>query len=145
MRCYQIYWIENEFATFFYGKERIFYSLFYQWKQSNGHFKDILHKQVEYITKPIPFLQIQKMIHAELSKKGINFKVGDQVILEDGQGNGAKLEIYDRYISIDSWGNDIQEAIFFEILRKDSGRLLAVDTVNEQFGWLRPIKQRKYV
>ncbi|MHC8521884.1 sporulation inhibitor of replication protein SirA [Rossellomorea sp. H39__3] len=48
-------------------------------------------------------------------------------------------------LTIHAWGTDESEYIFFEILRRHMGYLLAVDIQNERFGWLKPIKQRKFI
>jgi hypothetical protein len=146
VRSYQIYWIEKEFASFFYGRERLFFNLFLQRQSSNGWLKEILDKQVDFITKPIPYLPIQRYVGQEVQRREDILKVEESYIIElpDGSG-GVKMNIQKDYIKIDAWGLEEIETLFFEILRKVDGRLLAIELEHERFGWLKPIKERKYV
>ena len=42
-------------------------------------------------------------------------------------------------------GNYEAETAFFECIRKCGASFLAIDFEHEQFGWLKPIKERKFV
>jgi hypothetical protein len=146
MRTYQIYLIENEVAEYYYGRERMFYDLFLQYFFVRGNLKDIIRKQIIYITKPFPILNIHHLLNQSLSKK-------NELILDGGkyrfkgnnQDNGVELSVEEQTLCLNAWGNYDSESIFLEILRKYDGRLLAIDFENERFGWVKPIKERKYV
>ncbi|MGE6259226.1 sporulation inhibitor of replication protein SirA [Heyndrickxia sporothermodurans] len=146
MRTYQIYLIEDEVAEYYYGRERMFFDLFAEYTFVTGSLKQIIRKQIEYITKPMPVLHIHYLLGQALSRK-------KDVFIEDnyyryGENdlfNGVELFIDDYMLRLNAWGNYDIEAAFLEVLRKFDGRLLAIDLEHEQFGWLKPIKERKYV
>ncbi len=68
MRTYQLYLIEDEFASHYFGREHLFYRLFRQQEQAQGELKGIIEKQIQFITKSIPCLRVHKVIHQKLSK-----------------------------------------------------------------------------
>ncbi|MFD2443651.1 sporulation inhibitor of replication protein SirA [Bacillus sp. CGMCC 1.16607] len=146
MRVYQLYLIEDEFANHYFGRERMFFELFLESEQSSGKLKLIINKQINYITKPIPALRIHQMIHQELSKvKGYSAKNGFYEVALPGKTSGATLVISDKYVTVTADGSYEAEAIFFEVLRKCEPSFLAIDTECGRYGWLKPIKERKFV
>lgn len=68
MRSYQLYLIEDEFASHYFGRERMFYQLFLEYSQANNDLKSIIAKQVKFVTKSIPVLRIHQLLHQQLSK-----------------------------------------------------------------------------
>ncbi len=144
MRNYQIYWIEETFVQHYYGRERMFYQLFSDWESSSGELHDIISKQVDYITKPIPYLPTQRLLKQELMKTEGAFWV-DSVASIERLDSRATLILNEKWLTLNSWGHDESEYIFFEILRRNMGQLLAIDVQNERYGWLKPIKQRKFI
>ncbi|MBH9965338.1 sporulation inhibitor of replication protein SirA [Rossellomorea oryzaecorticis] len=144
MRNYQIYWIEKSFANHYYGRERMFFGLFSDWERSSGDLNQIISKQVEFITKPIPYLPTQRILQHELVKVE-GAKWIDTTAIIEGEDSGANLSMNERSISIEAWGPNDCEYLFFEILRRNMGHLLAIDLDNERYGWLKPIKQRKFI
>ncbi|MGD6854504.1 sporulation inhibitor of replication protein SirA [Bacillus infantis] len=145
MRTYQLYLIEDEFASHYFGRERMFYQLFQEYSRSKGELRSILSRQIEFITRPIPALRLHQYLTQQLSrKKGASADQGAYVI-RNGKNSSARLEIYDRCLVIESHGNYDAETVFFEILRKNESSYLAVDMTNRRFGWLKPIKERKFI
>ncbi|TMU87653.1 sporulation inhibitor of replication protein SirA [Bacillus sp. BHET2] len=144
MRNYQIYWIEETFVQHYYGRERMFYQLFSDWEVSSGELHEIISKQVDYITKPIPYLPTQRLLKQELMKTEGAFWV-DSVASIERLDSKASLILNEKWLTLNSWGHDESEYIFFEILRRNMGQLLAIDVQNERYGWLKPIKQRKFI
>lgn len=144
MRNYQIYWIEEMFVQHYYGRERIFYQLFSEWEASSGELHDIISKQVNYITRPIPYLPTQRLLQHEIIKiEGATWV--DSVATIERIDSGATLVLNEKWMTLNAWGQDESEYVFFEILRRNMGQLLAIDIQNERFGWLKPIKQRKFI
>ncbi|MCA1062504.1 sporulation inhibitor of replication protein SirA (plasmid) [Cytobacillus spongiae] len=144
MRNYQIYWIEEMFVQHYYGRERIFFQLFSEWEASSGELHDIISKQVDYITKPIPYLPTQRILQHEIMKIEGSAWV-DSIATIERLESGATLVLHEKWMTLNAWGSDESEYIFFEILRRNIGQLLAIDIQNERFGWLKPIKQRKFI
>ncbi|WP_433750022.1 sporulation inhibitor of replication protein SirA [Falsibacillus pallidus] len=146
MRSYQIYFIEDEFAGHYYGREKMFYQLFHEHQNSIGELKTILDMQVNYITKSIPFLPFHRLLINHLQKRkdfsfdGCSYQVGLTTKV-----NGAELLWHERSLQLCAWGSYDSEFAFFEVLRQFDGRLLAIDLENQRFGWVKPIKERKYV
>jgi hypothetical protein len=146
MKSYRLYWIEDEIADYFYGRERSFFNLFLDGSRSTGELKEIINNQIRYVTKPIPFLPFNRSISQALSNRRDYTQQGNKFYIESPcGGNTAVIEVLDNLIQLDLQGHSDWEAYIFEMLRKLDGRLLAIDLSNEQFGWLKPIKIRKYV
>lgn len=146
MRTYQLYLIEDEFASHYFGRERMFYELFQDSERYQGELKKIIDKQIDYITKPIPCLQIHKLLLQKLSKyKDFQNKNGTYYIERNGSFSAAQLEVFDRYILVHAKGSYDSETIFFEVLRRSETSFLAIDFMHQRYGWLNPIKERKFV
>jgi hypothetical protein len=146
VRKYQLYLIEDEFASHYFGRERMFFQLFHEKERSLGDLTYILDKQINYITKPIPALRIHQRIHQRLGKMK-EFKVEDGVysIELNSKLSLALMKVLDGMITVEATGNYEAETIFFEVLRKCEPCFIAVDLEHERFGWLKPIKERKFV
>ncbi len=146
MRKYQLYLIEDEFASHYFGRERMFFQLFHENEHSSDDLKFVLEKQIDYITKTIPALRIHQVIHQQLGKmKSFKVEEGTYSIETSGKLSSAKMTVCDGYVRVEAQGNYEAETIFFEVLRKCEPSFLAVDLSNKRFGWLKPIKERKFV
>jgi hypothetical protein len=146
VRVYQLYLIEDEFANHYFGRERMFFDLFLEGKQSYGELKTIINNQIQYITKPIPALRIHQMIHQQLSKmRGYYFENGTYKVELAGKTSNARLRIEDGFVLVEADGSYEAEAVFFEVLRKCETSFLAIDIEHHRYGWLKPIKERKFV
>jgi hypothetical protein len=62
-----------------------------------------------------------------------------------GQKSFAELEIKTGYLIIKANGQYDAETVFFEVLRKTESTFIAVDLKNRHCGWLKPIKERKFI
>jgi hypothetical protein len=146
VRKYQLYLIEDEFATHYFGRERLFFQLFQEHKKANGEFKFITQKQISYITKKVEVLKIHQLIQKQLGKiKGFRAEHGAYSIELSGKLSTAKVEVFQDLITIDAQGSYEAETAFFEVLRKCESSFLALDLEHQRYGWLKPIKERKFV
>ena len=146
MRSYQLYLIEDEFASHYFGRERMFYQLFLEYSQANDDLKSIIAKQVKFVTKSIPVLRIHQLLHQQLSKaKGFHVENGIYIYENNTNNSSATLRVHERWLELDSHGQVDAETVFFEILRKCESSFLAIDLESNKYGWLKPIKERKYV
>lgn len=146
MRQYEIYLIEEEFASHYFGRESKIYQLFMDYNLTNSKKKILLRSQIHCITKKIPSLIIHQLLEAKLRNRQ-DYCVTQhihQIEVSNGRGK-AELAIHDRFISIKASGTYEAETTFFEILRKYSSCFLAMDYVHNRYGWLNPIKMRKFV
>ena len=145
MRNYQLYLIVNEFAAHYFGRERMFFQLFQEYKEAVGQNKSILNEQIHFITRPIQTLKIQQVIVQNLQRNKTLHDHHGTYYIEIGSRSFAKLEMHERYIDIKSSGDYEAETIFFEVLRKIESSFLAIDFENYRCRWLKPIKETKYV
>ena len=146
MRSYQLYLIEDEFASHYFGRERMFYQLFLEYSQANDDLKSIIGKQVKFVTKSIPALRIHQLLHQQLSKvKGFHVENGTYIYENKSNNSSATLKVHERWLELQSHGQVDAETVFFEILRKCESSFLAIDLESNKYGWLKPIKERKYV
>jgi hypothetical protein len=146
VRKYQLYLIEDEFATHYFGRERLFFQLFHEHQKANGEFKFITQRQISYITKKVEVLKIHQLIQKQLGKiKGFKAEQGAYLIELSGKLSMAKLEVFQDLITIDAQGSYEAETAFFEVLRKCESSFLALDLEHQRYGWLKPIKERKFI
>ncbi|MEH7374444.1 MULTISPECIES: sporulation inhibitor of replication protein SirA [Bacillaceae] len=146
MRKYQLYLIEDEFATHYFGRERLFFQLFQEHRKANGEFKFITQKQISYITKKVEVLKIHQLTQKQLGKiKGFKAEHGAYSIELSGKLSTAKLEVFQDLITIEAQGSYEAETAFFEVLRKCESSFLALDLEHQRYGWLKPIKERKFI
>ena len=142
MRNYQIYLIEDEFAAHYYGREKLFFNLFFEYMHANGELKDILRKQINYVTKPLPSIRLSEAL---LKSMGSQTKEG-MFFTKSKAGDGkAALAIRKDHLLLKADGDYEAETAFFECIRKCGGGYLALDFQNQKYGWLKPIKERKFV
>jgi len=146
VRKYQLYLIEDEFAAHYFGRERMFYQLFQENERAIGELKYITRKQITYITKSIEVLKIHQLIQKQLGRiKGFSADHGTYSIEISGKLSTAKIEVFQDLISVVATGSYDAETMFFEVLRKCESSFLAIDLDHQRFGWLKPIKERKFV
>lgn len=144
MRKYYIYLIEDEVADYFYGRENKFYELFAADRYVLGELKKIVQKQIDFITLPLPHLELHRHLSHFAEQKDLYIK-GKVYCTGSGEAEGAEISIGERSLHLNAWGSFESESLFFEMLRKFEGRFLAVDIDNSRYGWIKPIKQRNYV
>ncbi|WP_409305545.1 sporulation inhibitor of replication protein SirA [Peribacillus sp. SCS-155] len=146
MRSYHIYLIEEEFAQHYFGREKIFLNLFMEYTRSSGGQRRILQKQIDYITRPIPVLKIQQSINDYLFyKEDVSYKDGVYYIQKNSGNSRAALQINKEHLILQAEGEYDAETAFFESIRKCETSFLAFDIKNQRCGWLKPIKERKFV
>ncbi|WP_191561595.1 sporulation inhibitor of replication protein SirA [Metabacillus idriensis] len=148
MRHYYVYLIEEEFANHFFGREAKLFHLFQEYLRTSPEQKEFYHlyKQINYITKEIPAQPIENILKTNLVNRYnyVRDESSHKIVSETKQGN-ALLHVRDQYIEVTSVGSFDMEAIFFEILRKIDSCFLAMDFESKRYGWLKPIKERKFV
>lgn len=145
MRNYQLYIIKDEFASHFFGRERMFFQLFTEYANATGEHAEILNKQVEYITRNIPMIKVQQILKRKLAKRCDFHLQRDSYTIEMVDiVSRAQMCVSDRYLHLQSAGTFDAETIFFEVLRQWEANFIALDLKNERYGWLKPIKDRKF-
>ncbi len=143
MRTYQIHLIVDEFASHFFGRERVIFHLFKEFEESSGESKQTLEKQIRFITKPIQKRKINHVLTQTLQNNQY-FYIEEGLFYLDMNGKSfAWLKIQEHSLLLQAEGNYEAETIFFEILRKIESSFLAIDCKLQRCAWLRPIKERK--
>jgi hypothetical protein len=148
MRTYFIYLIKDEFADYFYGRESKFYNLFSaQWsnKAVKKKQENIIKMQINYITRPLPFFELHKLLLESVQEKKIMIRGKVYCTGKAKEKNGAELAIEENRLCLNAWGGFESESVFFEVLRKFDGHFFAIDSENERYGWVKPVKERKYI
>ncbi|KAA9021831.1 sporulation inhibitor of replication protein SirA [Niallia endozanthoxylica] len=145
MRTYQLYLFDDEFASHYFGKERMVYQLFKDYKEAIGEYKRILEKQIDFILKPIQELKIHRFVTQYLQNNKDFYTNNGTYYLEIGKRSTAKLVVHGNYLVLKANGNYEAETIFFEVLRKTESSFIAIDLDHQRYGWLKPIKERKFV
>jgi len=146
VRKYQLYLIEDEFAAHYFGRERLFFQLFQEHRTADGELKFITQKQISYITKQVEVLKIHQLIQKQLGKiRGFKADHGAYTIFLSGKLSTARLEVFQDLLTVEAEGSYEAETAFFEVLRKCESSFLALDLDHERYGWLKPIKERKFI
>lgn len=114
MRTYFIYLIEDEFADYFYGREIKFYDLFAADRQEVGELQTIVKRQIQYITKPLPYLDLHQHLSSSVQEKDLYIKGKIYYIRSRKRNEHAELSIGKRYIKIDASGGFEAESIFLK-------------------------------
>lgn len=144
MRHYELYIFEESVARHYYGQESKLFYLFVEHEKAIGSQKELLRKQIEYITKPIPSLMLQqKLKKAFLGVEGYKRKKNTHMIELVNRDAKAELVIGPDtlYVTSDGDGSFEAETMFFEVLRKCEPTFFALSMDERRYGWLRPFKQ----
>lgn len=147
VRHYYIYLIEEEFASHYFGRESKIFHLFrdFHWTTVRSNHNDILERQINFITRPIPMQRINQLFKTNLANRILHSKVNHVHKIElDGRGH-ATITVKKRCLELISSGSYETETVFFEVLRKFDPCFLAMDLNGERYGWLNPIKERNFV
>lgn len=145
MRTYQIHLIVDEFASHFFGRERVIYRLFKEYEESLGELRQTLEKQIRFITKQIEKIKINQVLTNALHHNPYFHKKDDMFYLDIKGKSFAMLKIHERSLLLRADGTYEAETIFFEVLRKIESTFLAIDRKRQRCAWLKPIKERKFV
>ncbi|MBM7650150.1 hypothetical protein JOC78_003134 [Bacillus ectoiniformans] len=143
MRSYQIYWIREEFANYFYGRERNFYQLFFDGCSSENEKQTIVDKQICYITKRFEVEAIENILLHSLAESNRIRKADDgsfKLQLSNGKGE-AILYLQPKSLLLQALGSYETEAVIFHALKKLDDCLFAVDFERKNYGWLKPVKK----
>ncbi len=148
MRLYELYIFEESVARHYYGQESKLFYLFVEHEKAMGSQKELLRKQVEYITKPIPTLLFQQKLRKAFSNiEGYKRKKNTHLIELVGPDAQAELVIGPDKLYLTSVGDGFYEAetMFFEVLRKCEPTFFAISMEEQRYGWLRPFKQNVFL
>lgn len=147
MRHYHIFLIEDEVAETFFGEESKLFHLFLEAEKAST-FPQIqtLQKQVDYITKPIFYPDMEKKLEVSLSNRGDYYTRPGYHLLQSNVGESrAELSLGKRRMLMKASGSFEAETTFFEVLRQQERCFLAMEFHQQRYGWLNPIKQTHFV
>ncbi|MDR7072246.1 sporulation inhibitor of replication protein SirA [Fictibacillus barbaricus] len=142
MREFYIYLITKEVAHAYYGKENKLFQLFLEERGAAGNTKEILEKQISYVTSLLPISQLEEHFWEQLNDKyqwqyeGHSYRI-------DCKNSTARLEINKRNLHVYSFGDMEAETVIFEALRRFEPYFLGMDYHLKKFGWLTPFKLNK--
>lgn len=147
MRHYEMYLIKQEIAAQYGGKELLLYQLFNEKKTAvQKEVKDLLDKQIEFITEPIPVIDVNRYLVTELGGfRTYEYRNGGHCLTIIQSKSDGSLFVRQGKINIYSNGTYEAETIFFEVLRKLTPSFFAIDFQSERYGWLNPLKKQKLV
>ena len=145
MREYNVYLMNEEVAREYFGQESKLFQLFLEEMRCNEKNKEIVQKQISYITQPIPALRLQK-IFAQNLKNNLAYQSHEHShYVNIAQGGQAELAIFPSKLTLKVSGGFDTETVFFEMFRKLSPCFFAVDIHHYRYGWVNPIKQLKLI
>ena len=121
MAVYYIYWIQDEVADYFYGKERKFLTLFLEKKNSAEELRKIVDKQVNYIIQEIPEMKIQQLMENAVATNTITKLSSTHYRIETNRSQYAEMEIKFPFIRIITHQCNHLEWAFFNLLRSFNG------------------------
>ncbi|WP_066173261.1 sporulation inhibitor of replication protein SirA [Bacillus marinisedimentorum] len=145
MRRFVIYLVEEEFCHHFFGNEDRLYNLFYQYEfKQDMQAYNVVKRQVQYITRRVPIQLLKHEIGSRIKSRPDGHILLNTFYI-DANDTRASLSLHQNFLLLRSSGTYEAETIFFEALRKIDSYFLAIDYHNKNYGWLNPIKQRKFV
>ncbi|AUO10825.1 MAG: sporulation inhibitor of replication protein SirA [Priestia megaterium] len=146
MRTYEVYLMEEEVASSYFRREKLIYQLLIEYRMKRHLNETHLQKQVHYITRQLPISFIQRELLQAFSHYPHFFTHQETFVLEyPHKKSRASIKLTNRCITIEGDGNVDAETAFFEVLRKLDPCFLAVNYGTDEYGWLRPVKTRKFV
>ena len=143
MRNYEIYNIKKEIAHYFYLREQKIYKLFKEYKEAHGERKNIIAKQIDYITRKIPVLAIHHELIRNLQYRNDFVIENNRYVIINNRGT-AHLTVSDHKITLKASGTMDIDLIFLDLLTNVDGHYLALDLEQERYGWIKIVKERKY-
>ncbi|KAB7708188.1 sporulation inhibitor of replication protein SirA [Bacillus aerolatus] len=143
MRSYQIYWIGDEFAHYFYGREQNFFQLFFESSMNGNGEKSVIEKQIQYITEKFSLRSIASVLNEALAgRESFSSENNHLYTIELPKQKGkAILSAEEKCLYLKASGSYEVETVFFHSLKKLNACLFAVDFERKNYGWLEPIKK----
>lgn len=146
MRHYYIYLLKPEISTNYFGKEWLIFQLFVEGETANKELREIIEKQIDYISGTIPTLQVKKGLEKSLKTRNDFYVLQDHYYLDiKALDSKAVLKDHGNMLTISASGTYQAETVFFEVLRQINPAFFAMDFENKNFGWLNPVKQVNYI
>ncbi|MBP3952822.1 sporulation inhibitor of replication protein SirA [Bacillus suaedae] len=139
MRHYELYIFEEDVVRHYYGQESKLFYLFYDFEKANEPQKELIRKQIDFITKPIPTLLLQQKVKQALSSYSGYSQKKNTHLLQLQNGTKAELVIGANALYLTADGSQEVETMFFEILRKCEPTFFAYSFDGHRYGWLKPI------
>lgn len=144
MRRYSIYLMEEEVTKQYYGREAKIFQLFLDEHRAKGRRKEIIRRQVEFVTRTIPTLEIEHLFKRHHYPNTYNQTL-NQSILVERKNSKSELTVHGSHLTICAEGNYEAETILFDILSKYDPCFFALDLTNFRYGWLYPIRKMKLI
>ncbi|MGB7998989.1 MAG: sporulation inhibitor of replication protein SirA [Anaerobacillus sp.] len=147
MRHYEMYFIKQDIAAQYAGKENLLYQLFLERKRASiPEVKSVLDKQVAFITESVPEEELNHYIVSELGGfRTYEYKNDGHRLTIKQSRSDASLFARREKVNLYSSGSNEAETVFFEVIRKLTPSFFAIDFQSGRYGWLNPIKQQKLV
>jgi hypothetical protein len=142
MREFYIYLITKEVAHTYYGKENKLFQLFLEEQRAIGITKEILRKQISYVTSVLSTSQLEEHFWEQLNGK-YEWRFEGHSYRIDCKNSTARLEMNENNLHLYSFGNFEAETVIFETLRRFEPYFLGMDFQEKKFGWLSPFKLNK--
>ena len=118
VRTYQLYLIVMSLPPISSEENKLFFHLFKEYEETSGEIKNILEKQIRFITKPIQSLKIDQYIRQSLQSNKCFYTNKGTYYIDISKRSFAQLEIKEHCLVLNASGNYEAETIFFEVLRK---------------------------
>ncbi len=146
MRHYYIYLLKPEIASDYFGKEWLIFQLFNEGETADHKLREIVQKQIKYISGTIPTLQLKKSLEIALKTRNDFYILKEHFYLDiKALESKAVLKDHGTMLTITASGTYQAETIFFEVLRHINPAFFAIDFENRNFGWLNPVKKLNYI
>ncbi len=145
---YTLFVFDENVARRYYGQEAKLYCLFVEHDRATGSHKELIHKQIKYITKPVPVLKLQQQLKKAFKTEKRYAYSDNRHILTVGKNDAkAELVIDKDAVHITLTGDECYEleTMFFEVLRKSTPTFFAVSLDQQRYGWLKPFKQNIFI
>lgn len=145
MKTYHFYVIRDEIVQSYFGKEHLMFDLFIRFVQARSlSMQKVLYKQIQYITKPLPQLELQRYLEQTLTPQLLYIKKGNMhaIYTTDGQLCG-KLVMKQQLAQLHLMENRELEQLFFGILKQLNTPIFALEDKQEQYGWIYSVKQER--
>ncbi|WP_059103446.1 sporulation inhibitor of replication protein SirA [Shouchella shacheensis] len=143
MRRYQLYLLDDQVATSYFGRESKLFQLFEEHAQAKDGPRSLLDKQVDYITKPLPTRTLKYAFRRYQEPRQETCEDTYVIQCPQEQSGSCKVQLDAKFVQLWASGDIDSETAIFDLLKGVDPHFFAVNVEDRRFGWLQPFDKHR--
>lgn len=140
MLRYSVFWIEEEFSYHYFYRAEILYRFLNGWQEPVKSAD--YNSQFNYVTRILPVSEL--ISHFSSAGSAISVEKTSNVLSFHSGRQRLTLSVEERIIHAECEFFQEAEALLFQSLRKFDDNFFAVETSQENYGWISTGKKRNH-